>query len=474
MNNAAANRTGTTTFADEAAIKAEVAKQFPDMVAVLQDLVSIPSVSAAAFDQTHVQTSATAVADLFRHAGFSDVQILRAPKPAKPGENGEPPLGAPAVVARRPAPAGAPTIMLYAHHDVQPPGEGWDTAPFEPIIKGERMYGRGTADDKPGITVHLGAIKALQALGKLPEVGITVFIEGEEEIGSPSFKNFLHKYSDLLQADVIVVADLGNWQVGVPGLTTSLRGLVDGTVEVQALGHAIHSGQFGGPILDANILLARLISTLHDDKGNVAIAGLYEGKPPSVDYTEADYRADSSLLDSVQLAGEGSIASRLWTKPAVAVLGIDATPVATAANVIMPKVTAKISLRIPAGQNPPAAAAALEKHLLENAPFGAKVTWTLNEAGNPFQTPDDSPAMQLARDSFAAAYGVPSVDMGAGGSIPFIAELLEVFPNADILLTGVEDPDSRAHGANESVHLGDLEKAIVAEALLIQGIAGLK
>jgi len=469
VNNAAQ----TPTSSNVTAIAAKVDELFPQLVETLKNLVRIPSVSAAAFDATMVETSATTVADLFRHIGFADVQILRAPLPSD-GEDagGSPQLGAPAVIARRPAPAGAPTVMLYAHHDVQPPGVGWDTEPFEPVQKGDRLYGRGAGDDKAGIIVHLGALKALTELGAFPNVGITLFIEGEEEVGSPSFMNFLRKYQDLLTSDVIVVADSANWQVGVPALTTSLRGLVDGYVEVQVLDHAVHSGQFGGPVLDAYTVLARLISTLHDDKGNVAIEGLVTAPHAEVDYAEDDFRKDSSLLDSMQLAGEDAITTRLWAKPAVSVLGIDATPTAQAANVIAPSARAKISLRIPPGQDPAQAAKALEKHVLTHVPFGAKVTWTENGAGNPYQSPADSPAMQAARQAFEAAWGTKPVDMGMGGSIPFIAELLEVYPNAQILVTGVEDPDCRAHGANESVHLGELQKAIVAEALLIQSLAG--
>jgi len=455
-------------------LRATVAQQFPQIQAILEDLVRIPSVSAPAFDQEQVETSASVVADLFREAGFDDVRINRSLKNPESGTAavGDP-MGAPAIIARRPGSPGAPTVMLYAHHDVQPPGEGWETDPFMPTQRGERLFGRGAADDKAGIVAHFGAIRALTAMDSMPDVGVVVFIEGEEEIGSPSFENFLHDNRELLKADVIVVADSGNWQIGVPGLTTSLRGLVDGIVEVSVLDHAVHSGMFGGPVLDANVTLARLISTLHDDAGSVAVAGLYEAPAPEVDYEESDFRADSSVLPEMQLTGTGSITSRLWSKPAISVIGIDATPIAKSANVMAPTARAKISMRIPAGETPAQAAAALEKHLLANAPFGAKVTWKLNEAGNPFQAPADSPAMQAARRAFAASWGVNPVDIGIGGSIPFIAHLLNEYPNAEILVTGVEDPDSRAHGANESVHLGELQKVIAAEALLLTEIANL-
>jgi acetylornithine deacetylase/succinyl-diaminopimelate desuccinylase-like protein len=393
-----------------------------------------------------------------------EVDILRAPRP-----DGLP--GAPAVVARRPAPAGAPTVLLYAHHDVQPVADDWGTPPFEPMMVGERLYGRGAADDKAGIVAHLGALRALTATGLLPDMGISVFVEGEEESGSPSFRNFLETYRDRLRADVIVVADSGNWKVGIPALTTSLRGLVDGVLEVRVLEHAVHSGMFGGPVLDALTVLARIIATLHDDDGSVAVAGLVVAPEPAVNYDEAAFRAESSFLDGGVLAGTGSLAGRLWSKPALGVLGIDAPSVANASNTILASARATISLRLAPGQDPAAANAALAAHLTAHTPFGARVTWTPGQAGKPFLAPSDSPAMRAARAAFEMAWGVEPVDTGQGGSIPFIADFVEVFPAAHILVTGVEDPDSRAHGANESVHLGELRKVVLGEALLLRAVA---
>lgn len=447
-----------------AALRGRIAGIFPGLRTDLEDLVRIPSVSNVAFDRAEVERSAVAVAALLGAAGLPDVQILRAD-----GPDGVP--GAPAVVARRPAPERAPTVLLYAHHDVQPPGGGWESGPFEPVERNGRLYGRGAADDKAGIIAHVGALRALAVFDELP-IGVTVFIEGEEEIGSPTFGPFLRAHADLLRADVIVVADSANWRVGVPALTTSLRGLVDCEVEVAVLEHAVHSGFFGGPILDAVTLLARLIATLHDDAGNVAVAGLVSGGEPAVDYAESDIRTDAAVRDGVQLAGEGSIAGRMWSKPAIAVIGLDAPSVAGASNTIAPAATARLSLRIPPGQVPAEAMAALRAHLESHAPFGARVTVTDGEQGRPFAAPADSTAMRAARWAFAQAWGTDPVDIGIGGSIPFIADLLEVFPDAAILVTGVEDPDARAHGANESVDLGELERVVVAEALLLARLAG--
>lgn len=445
-------------------LRARVAAQFADVRADLESLVRIPSVSNAEFDQAHVEASAAAVAALLTAAGMPHVDVLRVD-----GPDGTP--GAPAVVARRPGPDGAPTVLLYAHHDVQPPGDDahWSSPPFEPTPRGERLYGRGAADDKAGVVAHVGA---LRALGDELGVGVTVFVEGEEEVGSPTFVEFLHTHRDLLAADVIVVADSSNWKVGVPGLTTSLRGLVDLVVDVEVLDHAVHSGMFGGPLLDAPTLLARLVATLHDEHGDVAVAGLVRADDPAVDYDEADLRDDAGVLPGVRLAGTGPLTARLWTRPAIGVIGFDAPRVASASNTITPRASAKLSVRLAPGQDPAAAMAAVREHLLTHAPFGARVTVHEGEQGRAFRAPQDSPGMRAARWAMGASWGTPPVDIGVGGSIPFIGDLLDVYPDATILVTGVEDPDSRAHGADESVHLGELERVVLAEVLLLEVLAG--
>lgn len=444
-------------------LRAAIDRSFDQTLTRLNDLVAIPGIAWPSFDRSPLERSAEAVAVLLRDSGLEDVQILGCDKP-----DGTP--GGPAVVARRPAAEGKPTILLYAHHDVQPAGDEalWETEPFAAVEKNGRLYGRGAADDKAGIMAHIAAYAAVsEVLGAELGLGVTFFIEGEEEAGSPTFRPFLEANRELLRADVIVVADSSNWKVGIPALTTSLRGLVDGTIEVQVLEHAVHSGMFGGPVLDAPTLLARLIATLHDDDGNVAIPGLVATDNASVDFPEADYRADASVLDGVRLAGTGSIASRLWTKPALSIIGFDAPAVDVASNTLLPRARAKFSLRLAPGQSPEEAMAAVRKHVESNAPFGAKVTFTPGESGNPFQTDTSSAAAALAMWALGEAWGVPAVETGIGGSIPFIADLTELYPDVQILVTGVEDPDSRAHSANESLHLGDFRKAILAEALLL-------
>ncbi len=446
-------------------LRASVDAAFPRIVEELSGLVAIPGIAWEAFDAADLDRSAEAVAALIRDAGIDDVRILRVDNDGTPG--------GPAVVARRPAVGDRPTVLLYAHHDVQPPGDPalWETEPFAATERDGRLYGRGAADDKAGIMAHVGAFRALSdVLGDAFGVGVTLFIEGEEEAGSPTFRSFLETYRDDLAADVIVVADSSNWKVGVPALTTSLRGLVDGTIEVQVLDHAVHSGMFGGPVLDAPTLLARLIATLHDDAGDVAVAGLRAGDHATVDYAEEDYRSDASVLDGVALAGTGSIASRLWHKPALSIIGMDIPSVALSSNTLLPRARAKFSLRLAPGQDPQSAMDAVRAHVESHAPFGARVTFTPGETGSPFLTDTSEPASRLALEALEEAWGVPAVEAGMGGSIPFIADLTELFPSAQILITGVEDPDSRAHSANESLHLDEFRKAVLAEAILLARI----
>lgn len=448
---------------DTEAVTRAVNDAFDATLSSLKDLVAIPGIAWASFDPAELDRSAEAVAALVRSSGMEDVRILRVPK-----ADGTP--GGPAVVARRPAREGKPTILLYAHHDVQPPGDRalWESEPFVAEERNGRLYGRGAADDKAGIMAHLAAYAAAaKVLGDDFGLGVTFFFEGEEEAGSPTFRSFLEEHRALLASDVIVVADSSNWKVGVPALTTSLRGLVDGTFEVRVLDHAVHSGMFGGPVLDAPTLLSRLIATLHDDDGNVAVAGLVARDEVEVDVAESDYRADASVLDGVKLAGSGTIASRLWTKPALSIIGIDAPSVDVASNTLIPAARAKFSMRLAPGQDPEAAMAALREHVESHAPFGAKVTFTPGERGNAFATDTSSAAARVALWALGESWGVKPVEMGIGGSIPFIADLTETYPEVQILVTGVEDPDSRAHSANESLHIGDFRHAVLAEALML-------
>jgi len=432
----------------------------PSVRADLEDLVRIESVWADPARHDEVARSARAVADLLTAAGFAEVEIV---------SEG----GAPAVIARHPAPPGAPTVLLYAHHDVQPEGEAsqWDSPPFEPIERDGRLYGRGSADDKAGIVTHLAAFRAH---GGTPPVGVTVFVEGEEESGSPSLGRLLAAHKDKLAADVIVIADSDNWTPEVPALTVSLRGLADCVVEVATLDHGLHSGLWGGVVPDALSVLVRLLASLHDDDGNVAVTGLHESSAADVDRGPEWVRAESGLLDGVREIGSGTVAERMWAKPAITVIGIDTTPIAKASNTLIPRARAKVSMRVAPGGDAAEHLDALRRHLEQHAPWGARVTVTPGDIGQPYAIDSTGPVYDAARAAFRQAWGTDVVDMGMGGSIPFIAEFAAAFPDATILVTGVEDPGTQAHSVNESLHLGVLERAATTEALLLNKLGELR
>ncbi|MDF2049286.1 M20/M25/M40 family metallo-hydrolase [Arthrobacter sp. Cr_A7] len=444
-------------------LRQAVAADFPAVVDELSSLVRIPAMAWEAFDPSQLDKAAQQVAGLLRDAGMADVDILQAPRP-----DGGP--GAPAVVGRRPARTGQPTILLYAHYDVQPAGdvELWESPPFEAVTRDGRLWGRGVADNKAGVLLHVAAVRTvLRVLGDGLGLGVTVFIDGEEEAGSPSLPLLLQRHGDLLKADVLVVADSGNWKVGIPALTTSLRGLILGTVEVRVLDNALHSGTYGGPVVDAVAALSRLLATFHHDDGSVAVEGLLASESSGPVLTEAEFRADARVRPGVPLAGTGSITSRLWTKPALAIIGVDAPSVALSSDTLQPVARARFSLSLAPESDTAAAMEAVRRHVEAHVPFGAEVTFTPGGRTEGFAGDASSPVSRLMLSAMEEAWGVPAVSMGVGGSIPAVNILNKLYPQADILITGAEDPDSRAHGANESIHLGDFENAILAEALLL-------
>ncbi|MGI9155542.1 MAG: dipeptidase [Marmoricola sp.] len=438
-------------------LRTRVQDVLPGIRSDLEDLVRIQSVSADPERASEVQRSAEAVSALFEAEGFS-VQISSAAG------------GAPAVIAHKSGPVGAPTVLLYAHHDVQPENDhaDWDSPPWEPTERNGRLFARGAADDKAGIATHLAAARIF---GDDLPVSVTVFVEGEEEVGSDTLPALLKQHRDELAADVIVIADSGNWDIGVPALTTSLRGLVRVDVEVRTLTHAVHSGMWGGLVPDSLVALSRLIASLHDDQGNVAVRGLHSGPAADVDYPEVRLRAESGAVAGVQWIGSGSTVERLWTKPALSITGLDAPKVAGASNTLVPMARARISMRTAPGDGTQSALARLTEHLEQHVPWGAELNVIVVDTGAATQIDATGPAYDAARSAFREAWdGTEPIDMGVGGSIPFIAEFLEAFPEASVLVTGVEDPDTRAHGANEGLHLAEFERVLLAEALLLQGL----
>lgn len=429
----------------------QVSAQLPAVLADLRALVAIESVGADPARSAEVRRSAAAVASLITDLGWPDVRVVSAGG------------GAPAVIARFPAPAGQPTVCLYAHHDVQPVGDpsDWETPPFAATEVGERVFGRGTADDKGGFAVHLAALRAFDGR---PPVGVTLFVEGEEEIGSPTLATLLAEHHEALAADVYVIADSTNWAVGQPAFTTTLRGLADCVVELRTLDHAVHSGAFGGVVPDALTSLCRLLATLHDAEGNVAVKGLAAAPGQQLDYPEERLREESGLLPGVEFVGTGTFVERLWGKPAIAVIALDATSVADASNTLIPSARAKISLRLAPGDDARTASAKLVQHLRDHVPWGAQLEIVAGDTGAPAAIGFSGPYAEAARRAFAEAWATEPVFTGQGGSIPMVAEFATAFPDATILVTAVSDPDSRPHGANESLHLGDFAAACRAEA----------
>ena len=444
------------------AISQFVESRFQDAIQDLTEMVAIPGIAWPAFDANNLELSAVSVVDRLKALEFFDwVEIRKAPKPS--GE-----LGAPAVIARRQGANGRPHVLLYAHHDVQPPGDSalWKTEPFVATKIGDRLFGRGASDDKSGIITHLYSIMALKELAQKVDVGITVFIEGEEEAGSESFENFLKENSEDLKADIIIVADSGNWTTETPALTTSLRGMVSQTFTVSTMDHAVHSGMFGGPLPDAMTAMIKLLASLSDDQGNVALEGLGSVAVDDLPYNESDFREQAGLLDGVQTIGSKGLLQQNWGEPAVTVIGIDAPSVALSSNTAQPSITARVSLRISPSEKPDHALQLLRQHLRDNAPFGAKVEFGHSEKG-PGYLAKEGWASQIARLAFTEFWPNPAVNIGIGGSIPFISTFAELYPHAQILVTGVEEPDSRAHSPNESQHLPTLKRAICAQALLL-------
>ena len=436
-----------------------VAAALPGARADLERLVRIPSVWALPAHAEDTRRSAEAVAVLARGAGAADVQIVAADG------------GAPAVLAHWPAPEGAPTVLLYAHHDVQPTGgdEHWTSPPFEPTERDGRLYGRGAADDKAGVMTHLAV---LRAFGGTPPVGVTLFVEGEEESGSPTLTALLAAHRDALACDVIVIADAANPAVDVPALTTTLRGLVDVTVEVSMLERPAHSGVYGGPVGDALTALCRTLAALHDADGEVAVPGLVHGTSDAPEFDEAVFRSDVGLLDGVELIGCGTIPERSWAKPAAAVLGVDAPAVDDASNVLLPRARAMVSLRLAPGDDAVKARDALVEHLRSHVPWGAHVEFgSRHGIAEPFAIDATGGAYDAARRAFSRAFGADAVETGIGGSIPFIAEFARAFPGAAVLVTGVGDPASRWHGIDESLDLAMFGRGVLAEALLLAALA---
>ena len=457
-------------------VLAALEARFDETIDDLVELARIPGVSAAGFDPAEVVRSAEHVARLVTSAGFDDVELLRV------GD------AHPAVVGSWRGAPGAPTVLVYAHHDVQPPGRPthWESPPFEPTLRADgRLYGRGVVDDKAGLLLHLAAFRAWQEVaGRLP-LNVVLLVEGEEEIGSLHLAEFLRAHRERLAADVIVLSDTANLATGLPSLTVSLRGLVSVDVTVRALDHPLHSGLWGGPAPDAATALCTLLGRLTDAAGAIAIPGFYDAVPEldpatreafaSLPFDEAEFRADAGLLRGVPLSGEPgrTVYEQLWARPALAVTALEAMPLAEAANQLIAEARARVGLRVPPGMDPEAACARLVEFLEAVPPRGVEVATEVEACAPGWQTTPVGPAFDAARRALAAGFGCEPVAIGCGGTIPFVGPFSEVHGGAPALLLGLEDPICNAHGENESLHLGDFRKAARASAHLWAELARL-
>ncbi len=442
---------------DVAAIRDRVEAVLPGTTSDLVHLVSIPSISSQPEHAHDVASAADEVVGYLKLIGCDRVKVVQAG-------------GQPAVIAHFDVDPSLPTVCLYAHYDVQPTGEQavWTSPPFEATVRGDRMFGRGTADDKAGIAAHLAALRAFD--GK-PPVNVVVLIEGEEEQGSPTLARILAENADDLEADVYIIADCENYAIGQPAFTTSLRGVVDCLVEVRTLEHAVHSGQFGGLVPDALTTLCRLLASLHDAEGNVAVAGLVDNTAMYDSYPESTAVAESGKLDGVALIGSGPLAARTWSKPAISVIGLDTTSIANSSNTLIPSARARISVRIAPGDDAENAWQAIKAHLESHIEWGAELSVRNTERANPCRMDIAPQIAEKADRAWREAFGVDPMRIGTGGTIGMIAEFQTRFPDATVLGTAVSDPDCRMHGIDESLYLPDWRKACLAEALLLAELA---
>ncbi|MEV7127344.1 dipeptidase [Streptomyces sp. NPDC093260] len=440
-----------------------VASLLPRARTELAELVAFKSV--ADFEQyprSESEAAADWIADALRAEGFTDVALLDTPD------------GTQSVYGYLPGPEGAKTVLLYAHYDVQPPLDeaAWVTPPFELTERDGRWYGRGSADCKGGVIMHLLALRALKADGGIP-VAVKIVVEGSEEQGTGGLQRYAEQHPELLAADTVVIGDAGNFRVGLPTVTSTLRGMVLVRVQVDTLAGNLHSGQFGGAAPDALAALIRTLDSLRAEDGSTTVDGLSgDAVWSGLRYDEAQFRADAKVLDGVQLIGSGAVADRIWARPAITVLGIDCPPVVGATPSVQAGARALVNLRVPPGVDTGEAAKLLQAHLEAHTPWGARVSTEVVGQGEAFRADTSSPAYRAMADAMAAAY--PGEEMqyaGQGGSIPLCNTLASLYPEAEILLIGLSEPDAQIHAVNESVSPEELERMSVAEALFLRNYA---
>ena len=447
-------------MSDTTAAAEGAAALMPEVIERLETLVRIPSVAFPGFDPEPVHAMGRAVVELFEAAGATGVSLVDVPD------------GYPCVFADLPGPEGSPTVLLYAHYDVQPApaSQGWSTAPFEPVTKDDgRIYGRGAADDKSGLVIHYGTLKLL---GADRPCRVKILVEGEEETIS-HLEAFVEANPEKFAADAYVIADIGPQAPGRPGLTTALRGDVACTVTVRTLANPVHSGEFGGAAPDALTAMIRILDTLHDENGDTVIAGVDSGRWDGAEMDEEVYRAGSAILPGVEFLGTGSLSDRIWAKPSVTVLGMDVPNTVEASNVLLNEVKAKLSMRIVPGSDGDAQLEALMAHLRGVRPWNCEVVVEKVKVGHPFAVDESHPAIVAAEDALREAYGAEVESIGSGASIQLVASFKKIAPDAAIVLWGAEDTaQARIHASDESVDPKEIERMIVAQTLFIREFAG--
>lgn len=436
-------------------LEGAVAAGMPQAIQDLKRLASIPSIAFPGHPEEAVYAAAAMTEELLRSAGLPHVRQI-------PVEG-----SFPAVYAEAPAPPGAPTVLLYAHYDVQPPGDPalWRTPAFEPTEIDGSIYGRGVADDKSGVISHVAALRAFR--GRFP-VGVKVIIEGQEEYAGERLEAFVAQNPELVRADAIVVADTGNPRVGDPSVTTSLRGMGAFTVEVRTLKESLHSGSFGGAAPDALSALIRMLAALHDDHGDIRVPGLPRGNFLGSGPSEEDFRATAGVLNDVSLVGSGSLADRLWASYAITVTGLDVPTVSGAINAVQAVARARVTVRVPPAGDPKTTVNAVVDFLHQVAPWGAQVSVSDYTMGTGYLADTGGAARTALNRAMERAYGRPPRDVGAGGSIPLVSTFVKQFPAATILLFGAEDDDAAIHAPNERVNLEELRRTATTEALFLQ------
>jgi cysteinylglycine-S-conjugate dipeptidase len=445
------------TALDTTTIKTRVRDLMPKAKDELAQLVAFKSVAdPRQFPPEECARAAEWLIDAFGALGFQDMVAHPTPDGSK------------AVVGHKPGPEGAPTVLLYCHYDVQPPlGEdAWETPVWQLTEKDGRWYGRGASDCKGNIVVHLAA---LRVLGDDLPCTVKLVAEGSEEQGTGGLEAFVPGHADLLRADAIVIADTGNFAVGRPAATTSLRGIANVVVSVSTLATSVHSGMFGGPAPDALTVLTEMLATLHDEDGNTTIRGLADDqKWRGADYPAEQFRADAHLLDGVDLVGDGTVSDLLWARPSLTVLAIDSPPVVGSSAALQPAARARLNLRVPPGMSGKQAQDALVAHLQAVVPWHAKVEIEREALGDPFVASTDGPAFQALMSALEDAYGRKPTTLGQGGSIPLCNVLQDTYPDAELMLIGVEEPNCLIHAPNESVDPTEIENMAVSEAMFLQ------